>query len=150
MVYGTPMGLKDLLFGSKLEKHVARARNKDAQSVDRFASLEALRDMDSPEATAGLLGRFTIRYDKSIEDEQEKEFVFDVLTHKGTRILPQLQKHVQNADSIAWGLKVLHAVADNEQAWPILADLCERNDNNYVRDPSRKIQLLHYLGEQTG
>ena len=155
MVYGRPMGLKDLFFGgkSKVEKHVARARNKDAQSVDRFASLEALRDAasegsGSPEAVAGLLGRFTIRYDKSIEDEQEKEFVFEVLIKLGERILPQLQKHVQNADSIAWGLKVLHGVADNEKAWPLLADLCERNDNSYIRDPSRKIQLLHYLGEQ--
>jgi HEAT repeat protein len=145
------MGLKDLLFGgkTKVEKHAARARNKDAQSVDRFASLEALRDDGSPEAVAGLLGRFTIRYDKSIEDEQEKDFVFEALTRMGAKILPQLQKHVQNADSIAWGLKVLSAVADDAAAWPILADLCERNDNTYIRDPSRKIQLLHYLGEQT-
>lgn len=145
------MGLMDLFGGGKgrLAKHVARAKNKDAQSVDRFSSLETLRDDGSPEAIEGLLGRFTIRYDKSIEDEQEKQWVFDELTQLGPKILPQLQTHLRNAESIAWGLKVLHEVASPDEAWPLLADLCERNDNTYTRDPSKKIQLLHYLGEQS-
>lgn len=145
------MGFLDLFGGGKgrLAKHIARARNKDAQSADRFSSLEVLRDDGSPEAVEGLLSRFTIRYDKSIEDEQEKQFVFDELTKMGSAILPPLQKHLRNAESISWGLKVLHEVAAGDAAWPILADLCERNDNTYTRDPSKKIQLLVYLGEQS-
>jgi hypothetical protein len=146
------MGLMDLFSGGgkrRLEKHVARAKNKDAQSADRFSSLEVLRDDGSAEAVEGLLGRFTIRYDKSIEDEQEKEWVFEQLTKMGPSVLPPLQKHLRNAESIAWGLKILHEVATPDLAWPILADLCERNDNNYTRDPSKKIQLLHFLGEQS-
>ena len=145
------MGLKDLLFGGaegRLKKHVARAKNKDAQSADRFASLEALREDGSPEAVLGLFGRFTIRYDKSIEDEQEKDYVFESLTKMGKKILPQLQQHLRSADSIAWGLKILHSIATPDEQWPVLEDLCQRNDNTYVRDPSRKSQLLHYLGEQ--
>lgn len=148
------MGFLDLFGGGKgrLGKHIARARNKDAQSADRFHSLEVLRDAGhegDSEAVEGLLSRFTIRYDKSIEDEQEKQFVFDELTKMGNKILPPLQKHLRNAESISWGLKVLHEVASADEAWPILADLCERNDNTYTRDPSKKIQLLHYLGEQS-
>jgi hypothetical protein len=148
------MGFLDLFGGGKgrLAKHIARAKNKDAQSADRFTSLEALRDAANEghgEAVDGLLARFTIRYDKSIEDEQEKQWVFDELSKMGVKILPQLQKHLRNADSIAWGLKVLHEVASADEAWPVLGDLCERNDNTYTRDPSKKIQLLHYLGEQS-
>jgi hypothetical protein len=150
------MGLKDLFSAGgraerSLKKHVARARNKDAQSQDRMASLEALREAaeeGSTEAVVGLLGRFTIRYDKLIDDEQEKEFVFDELCRLGDKILPMLTQHLRSAESIAWGLKVLHEVADKEQAWPILADLCERNDNTYTRDPSKKIQLLNDIGER--
>jgi HEAT repeat protein len=146
------MGLMDLFSAGgraerSLKKHVARAKNKDAQSVDRFASLEALVADGSPEAIAGLFGRFTIRYDKSIEDEQEKEYVFDQLVKAGDKILPELEKHLRSADSIAWGLKVLHEVATPETAWPILERLCQQNDNTYTRDPSKKIQLLHFLGE---
>jgi hypothetical protein len=145
------MGLLDFFGGGKgrLAKHIARAKNKDAQSADRFSSLEVLRDDGSPEAVEGLLSRFTIRYDKSIEDEQEKQFVFDELTKMGGKILPSLQKHLNNAESISWGLKVLNEVASADEAWPLLSDLCERNDNTYTRDPSKKIQLLHYLGEQS-
>jgi hypothetical protein len=149
------MGFLDIFGGGKgrLHKHVQRAKNKDAQSADRFASLEALRDAaqegeGASEAIEGLIGRYTIRYDKSIEDEQEKQFVFDELVRLGAKILPELQKHLRSAESIAWGLKTLHEVASTDEAWPILADLCERNDNTYTRDPSKKIQLLHYLGEQ--
>ncbi len=98
-------------------------------------------------AVAGLLGRFTIRYDKTIEDEQEKEWVFSELAELGDRILPELERHVRNADSIAYGLKLLGDVASLEQQWPILAGLCERNDNSYARDPSKKIQLIDYLGD---
>jgi hypothetical protein len=150
------MGFLDLFGGGKnrLAKHMARAKNKDAQSADRFSSLEALRDAaqegeEVGPAVEGLLSRFTIRYDKSIEDEQEKQYVFDELTRLGPRILPELQKHLRAADSIAWGLKVLHEVASADEAFPIISDLCERNDNSYTRDPSKKIQLLHYLGEQS-
>lgn len=143
------MGFLDIFGGGKgrLGRHIARAKNKDAQSADRFASLEALRDDGSPEAVEGLLARFTIRYDKSIEDEQEKQFVFDELLKMGGRILPPLQGHLRNAESISWGLKLLQDVATPDEAWPILADLCERNDNTYTRDPSKKIQLLVFLGE---
>ena len=145
------MGLMDLFGGGKgrLNKHIARAKNKDAQSADRFSSLEVLRDDASPEAIEGLLARFTIRYDKSIEDEQEKQWVFDELVKLGPQIVPQLQGHLRNAESIAWGLKILHEVAPMDDAWPVLADLCERNDNTYTRDPSKKIQLLHFLGDQS-
>lgn len=147
------MGLKDMLFGGaegRLRRHAARARNKDAQSADRFASLEALKEagaLGSDPAIEGLFSRFTIRYDKSIEDEQEKDFVFDALSRMGAQVMPQLKRHLQNAASIAWGLKVLNAIASPEEQWPILTDLCERNDNTYTRDPSKKIQILNYLGE---
>jgi len=147
------MGLKEMLFGgaeAKLNKHIARAKNKDAQSADRFASLDALKQDGSERAIEGLLARFTIRYDKSIEDEQEKEFVHDSLVRMGAKVLGPLQKHLRNADSIAWGLKVLVGVtpSKSEERWTVLADLCERNDNSYVRDPSKKVQLLHHLGDE--
>lgn len=151
------MGMFDFITGKgtsdkAIEKHVARAKNKDAQSVDRFESLEILvghagsGELRS-KAVLGLLGRFTIRYDKGIEDEQEKDYVFEQLRHLGSSILPEVEQHMHTAESIAWGLKLLGEVANQEEAWPILDRLCERNDNNYTRDPSKKNQLVHFLGE---
>jgi HEAT repeat protein len=151
------MGLFDFLTGGRgeksLDKHVARAKNKDAQSVDRFASLEALANASDDaelrkKAVLGLLGRFTMRYDKTIEDEQEKDFVHDRLRRMGSTILPELEAHMRSAESIAWGLRLLGEVASKDEAWPILERLCRDNENTYTRDPSKKNQLVHFLGEQ--
>lgn len=150
MLYGFAMGLKDLLFGgpeAKLKRHAARSKNQNAQSPERMASLQYLRDEGSPVAILGMLGRFNLRADKLIEDEQEKEWVYDELCKMGPKIIPQLQEHMRSSEGIAWGLKLLGAIADKEQQWPVLVDLCERNDNTYIRDPSKKVQLLTYLGE---
>jgi HEAT repeat protein len=155
------MGIFDFITGGggekSLDKHIARAKNKDAQSVDRFASLETLASAASDpaqqqqhgKAALGLLGRFTLRYDKTIEDEQEKEYCYDQLRRLGTEILPQLEEHLRSADSIAWGLRLVGELGKPDAVWPILERLCEQNDNNYTRDPSKKSQLLHFLGEQS-
>ena len=63
------------------EKNIQRALNKYAQSADRWKALEALREDGSDEALYGLLRRFGMMYDKTIDDEQEKEcelFAFHV------------------------------------------------------------------------
>ena len=34
----------------------------------------------------------------------------------------------------------------HDEVWPLLERMCVANDNNYTRDPSKKNQLLHFLG----
>ena len=145
----TAVGLFDIFSGKGggLKRTIAKATNKDAQSVDRWKALEQLADDGSEEALGGLLRRFGFVYDKTIEDEQEKDYVFDQLRRLGPTILPELEQHMRNADSIAWGLRLLGEVANDDEAWPLLERLCEQNDNNYTRDPSKKTQLVHHLGE---
>lgn len=162
------MGLFDFLSGKgNLEKLVKGANNKNAQSGDRFRALERLRDDASDEAVAGLLRRFTFNYDKTIEDEQEKDWVFESLVEmashperegddadtravKGQQrelVLRQLEKALLGHETIAWPLRILGKVAEREQAWAILEKIIEANDNSYVRDPSKKIQIIAYTGE---
>ncbi len=130
-----------------LKKTVQRANDKHAQSGDRWKALEALRDDGSPEAVLGLLRRFTFRYDKSIEDEQEKDWVYHTLVELGDKVLPQLRQHMRETDTLAWPLKVLEKVASGDTFRDALRELCERNDNSYIRDPTKKIQLVHFMGD---
>ena len=152
------MGLFDFLSGSSkgsnVKRLVAKATNKHAQSVDRFKALEDLAENRTDEAIAGLLRRFTFVYDKTIEDEQEKEWVHDQLVEMAggdpelkARVLAALEHALVHSGTIAWPLKVLHHVASHDEAWPILEKVIAANDNEYVRDPSRKIQLIDFLGE---
>jgi HEAT repeat protein len=145
------MGILDLF--SK-QGRVERARasnikgavNKYAQSADRFRNLQALRDDGSEEALYGLLRRFGMMYDKTIEDEQEKDWVFEVLVEKGETILPALKKYLASAESISWPLRVLDKVADREVELAVLKEILDRHEPGYERDPTKKIQLLNHLG----
>ena len=144
------MGILDL-FSKQGRSERARASNikgainKYAQSADRFRNLQALRDDGSDEALYGLLRRFGMMYDKTIEDEQEKDWVFEVLAEKGITILPALKKYMREADSISWPLRLLDKVADRETELAALREILDRHEPGYERDPTKKIQLLNHL-----
>jgi hypothetical protein len=130
-----------------LQKTIQRASDKHAQSIDRWKALEQLRDDSSDEALVGLLRRFSFNYDKTIEDEQEKEWVFETLAGIGSKVLPALRTYMRETETLAWPLKILERISSGDTLLETLRMLCEWNDNSYVRDPSKKIQLVHFLGE---
>jgi len=130
-----------------LERNIARAVNKYAQSPDRYKALQSLIEDGSPEAIYGALRRFGMVYDKSIEDEQEKEWLFDALVDKGAAILPQVERYLQSADSISWPLRLLNKVAGNQHEVDIIKKVLERHEPGYERDPTKKIQLLNHLAD---
>ena len=128
------------------EKNAARAVNKYAQSPDRMKALQALRDDGSDEALYALMKRFGMMYDKTIEDEQEKEWVFEMLVEKGAAVLPALNKYMLAADSISWPLRLLDKVIDGKEGRiDVIAAVLERHEPGYERDPTKKIQLLTHL-----
>jgi hypothetical protein len=129
------------------EKNASKAINKYAQSDVRMKALQGLRDDGSPEALYGLMRRFGMMYDKSIEDEQEKQFVFDELTKMGPKILAPLQKHLNSAESISWGLRLLEkVVATKEEQIDVVEEILARHEPGYERDPTKKIQLINHIG----
>jgi len=128
------------------ESNMKRAVNKYAQSPDRMKALQSLRDDGSPDALYGLLRRFGMMYDKTIEDEQEKDWVFEVLLEKGPAIIEPIKKYLLSADSISWPLRLLDKVANKEQALEVLKAGLDRHEPGYERDPTKKIQLLNHLG----
>jgi hypothetical protein len=146
------MGLFDLLSKDKRDerarsRNINQAVNKYAQSVDRMKALQALADDGSDEALYGLLRRFGMMYDKSIEDEQEKEWVFDTLCSKARSALPAVKKYLFAAESISWPLRVLDKIALNgDEEIAFVQEVLERHEPGYERDPTKKIQLLTHLG----
>jgi hypothetical protein len=127
------------------DKNISRAVNKYAQSPDRLKALQSLRDDGSPEALYGMLRRFGMMYDKTIEDEQEKDWVFEVLVEKGAVIIAPIKKYLFSADSISWPLRLLDRVAGKEEELEVLKAVLERHEPGYERDPTKKIQMLNHL-----
>lgn len=149
------MGLFDLFSKEArakgaLERAIAKVTNKFAQSPDRFAAMEKLRDDGSDEALYGLCRRFSFKYDKTIEDEQEKEWALHALVGKGEAAIPAVRRYLKEAESISWAFKVLEGIAGPEQLLPIIDEVVAREEPGYTRDPGRKLELLTVLGEWHG
>ncbi len=126
-------------------KNIERAMNKFSQSADRWKALESLAADGSDEALYGLVRRFGMFYDKTIEDEQEKDWVFDTLVSKGDKALPALKRSLLAADSISWQLRTLAKVATREQELAAIEEVLAKHEPGYERDPSKKMQLLKHL-----
>ncbi len=149
------MGIFDLLSKegrakSALERHIKKANDKYAQSPDRFAALEKLRENGSEEAIYGLVRRFGFVYDKTIEDEQEKEWVQDTLASLGERALGPVRRSILEGETISQSLHVLERIAAADKAMAIIDELVEREEPGYARHPQKKIQFLTWLGEWKG
>ena len=131
-----------------LQKNCAKAANKKIKPDDRRPALHDLLVDGSDTAIEGLLRRFTFNYDTNIVmDEEEKKYVYEGLLAIGENILPTVRKHLKTAPTLSWGMRLVNDLCDRETVWEVLAEVLEDFDPEYVRDPSRKIQLMTFLGE---
>lgn len=135
---------------SALARQIKKVANKHSLSQDRFAAMEKLRENGSEEAITGLVRRFSYVYDKTIEDEQEKEWVFDVLVNMGERAVDPVRRYALSADTLSWPLRVLERIAPTDRMLAIVDELIEREPPEYTRDPTRKLQIMTWLGEWRG
>jgi hypothetical protein len=130
-----------------LQRNIDRATNKLAQQVDRWGALEKLRDDGSDEALHGLCRRFAITSLKGVEDEQEKNWVVDVLVSKGIASFEPLKRYMKTADQLSFPLKVLERIADHDRVLSVVDELFASEPPGYVRMPDRRIDLIRWFGE---
>ena len=141
------MGLLDIFSKERSrDRNASRAINKFLQSPDRMKALMTLASEGSPEALYALMRRFGMMYDKTIDDEQEKDWVFETLVAKGGVVLEPLKKYLLSAESISWPLRLLDkVVATKDEVIDVIAQVMTRHEPGYERDPTKKIQLLNHL-----
>lgn len=130
-----------------LEKTIAKATNKLAQQVDRWAALERLKEDGREEALFGLCKRFGITSMKGIEDEQEKDWVVDTLVAKGKDALDPLVRYMKSAEQLAFPLRVLERIADRDKIIEVADELFKSEPPGYVRMPERRIDLMRWFSE---
>jgi HEAT repeat protein len=149
------MGLFDLFSkGNRsersLKRYAVKAIHKHIQSADRLRALEELYragQEGNEEATYALLRRFSFVYDKTIEDEQEKDWAYDAVVSLGEKALGPVRRYLKSAESISWPLRILEKVATREEIFKTLRELLEQHEPGYERDPSVKQQLLGFVAD---
>ncbi len=135
---------------AKLQRLIKKAGNQLSQSPDRHGAMEGLLNDGSEEALYHLLRRFTFNYSKTLEDEQEKEWVVEAMTGKGDAVMPALERYLKAASNIAYALRILERVAERKQILDIIDRLLADEDPGYTRDTTKRTQILHWLGEWDG
>ena len=139
------------MFGFSKERGLRRAMdkvmNKHAQSVDRFAAMEKLGKDGSEDALYALTKRFSFKYDKTIEDQQEKQWVVDTLVSKGQASLSAVRRYMKESASLHYPLIVMGRVAPIETCLEIIDEILATEPPGYTRDPERRTDLIAWLGE---
>lgn len=158
-----------------LQKTIEKATNKLAQQPDRWGALEKLREDASDEALFGLCKRFGVTSMKGVEDEQEKNWVVDVLTEIGTsypaaavgqtdaqreegrnknraRVVTALKRFMKSSEELspAFPLRVLGKVADHDTVVATIDELLASEPPGYARFPDRRIDILKWFSEWKG
>jgi hypothetical protein len=133
-----------------LQRTIERATNKLAQQGDRWSAMEQLQKDGSEEALFGLCKRWGVTSQKQIEDDQEKNWVVDVLVGFGPAALPPLTRYVKSAPQLAFALKAVERIATGEQVLSIVDEILASEEPGYTRDPERRLDVLRWLGEQEG
>ncbi len=131
-----------------LQKHCGKAADKKIKPDDRRPSLYALLEDGSSPAVLALLRRFTFIYDTNIVmDEEEKNMVYNGLMQMGEKIVPEIKQHLLTSPTLSWGLRMLNEICDHESVWTVLEEILKDYEPGYERDPTRKEQLLTFLGD---
>ncbi|MGB1276435.1 MAG: HEAT repeat domain-containing protein [Nannocystaceae bacterium] len=147
------MGFKDLFSSagrskSRLEKYIRKVENKYTQSAERYHAMTQLIELGTTPALVGLLRRFNISSSKSIEDEEEKGWVYRRLSGMDASVvLPATKQFCLAHENIAWALRIVEDLANEDQEWDILNALLAQHPPGYERNPAKKLQMLTHLAE---
>jgi len=134
----------------KLQRAIKKAHNKIAQSADRWAALETLREDGSEEATYALFKRLSFASGKLSEDEAEKEWVVTSLINKMDVAIGPMRRYIKGATGISYPLRIMENICSGDKALEIIDEIIEDNEPGYSRDPIKKIDLINFLSEWTG
>ena len=145
------MGLMGLFSRSPeqmLKKHGARVTNRRAQNPDRWESIRVLSQMRTEAAVEALLGRFTIRVDPTITDQEERDLAFHGILEAGEVAIELVKRFMGTADSIDWPLKILTELLPEAEVNDALLEVLGSMSTDYERDPHKKIQLVATFEER--
>jgi hypothetical protein len=154
------MGLFDFLKGKgstgKTEtdertvlRHAERVMDKRAMSPDRFASIEFLCRLATAEAWRALLPRFNFAVDPSIQDREEKNYIFESITGNPENAVDPVRDYLRSAASLTWPIKMLKSMLEPEDFVGELIDYLATFDTGYEKNAERKAQIIAALEEES-
>jgi hypothetical protein len=143
----SPKPKKEVSANAVVAKFAERAADKRAQNYDRSEALAMLHDVGTADSAAALLKRFTFKIDPSITDQEEKDVAAAGVLAAGRDAIEPIRKFSEKADSLAWPMKILKELVDEDEYVEELIAWLGRWDTEYAKFIDPKIQLLVALEE---
>ena len=128
-------------------KWAEKAGDKRAQNYDRQEALGALAEMGTAEAAAAILKRFTFKMDPSITDQEEKDVAYNGVLNAGKAAIEPVRAFAAKAESLAWPMKILKGLLDEDAFVEELTLWLSRWDTEYAKFIDPKLQILSSLAE---
>jgi len=128
-------------------KWAEAAGNKRAQNYDRQEAIANLAEMGTAEAATALLKRFTFNLDPSITDQEEKDGAYNGVLNAGQAAIEPVRAFAAKAESLAWPIKIMRALLDEDAFVEELITWLSRWDTEYAKFIDPKLQILTALSE---
>jgi hypothetical protein len=132
---------------SNIERMTKKLTNVHQQSVERKRVINLLADIGTYDAIYALLKRFTVRAEKTIEDEEEKQIVYQTVVSLGENAVQPLNDFIKKEISVFWPLKALSELMGKEKTIDFLIYLIDRTEAIFDMDVARKIEYVSNLRE---
>ncbi|HEX5753564.1 MAG TPA: HEAT repeat domain-containing protein [Archangium sp.] len=143
------MGIFDFLGGSGPEKALklkSKVTQKYGDPTTRQKALQQLGEMRIPEAVTVLLHRYTITVEPLTTDADEKEHVFELIkSFDKEAVAPVTEFLRKNEQATSWALRILEALLPEPEVVSIVVDTLNTLSTQYMRDPEKKVVLLHFV-----
>jgi hypothetical protein len=122
-------------------------KNPHAQGHERIRHIEILAQIGTMSAVTALLGRFTMRTDGAIVDEDEKRLAFEALVSLGSIVVMPIQNFIAREPHVYWPLRALTEIAGDDVAVDTVLQALEDTAEGFGSDAERREQLVSNLRE---
>ncbi|MFC1888656.1 HEAT repeat domain-containing protein [Thermodesulfobacteriota bacterium] len=131
-----------------LQKNIKKVSNPFASSEGRYASIDTLREMGTPEAIKGLMHRFDFTAQQTMVDAEEKEYAVKAVLYFGERAVDPIKRYLSVCTYPSWPVKLLRELTSDEVVLESLLDLLDAEDTAFRRAAEEKtLEVLKHLEE---
>lgn len=137
---------RDAKLARRKDKAKKKITNMYYQQADRLATADALFEMAESGDVDGvhiLLARFEHLCPSTTVDREEKDYVVKLLVALGDQVVEPIQDYcIKKRKPVYWPLLVLQGLWPKEMLSEFVAEILEGLDNDYWRDPEKKVGLM--------
>lgn len=143
------MELKDLLTSKgrrkfRIERKTKTLLHRYSQGDARMEAVEVLKEIGTPHAIYSLAQRFSSTSENLGVDQEEKQYVRDVLIGFGDKAIEPVIRYIRSYDKVTWAIQVLEKLQPREQLVPFLFEILHEGDPIYIRG-EKAIQIIKAL-----